>query len=265
MTRQPTPTSRPRPTKRCPIPTTLTRRSTSCSMRKNPLIYAGEGRHLRRRVGRAEGVCGVAERARHHHAEGQGRISGKPPAVRRRAGRPVPLSTWKRAMSSWQSGRVCRLGASPTVFPNRRQQDHHPVQPRRVPHQPHLPHATTPCWAMPSTRCGHWPTACRSARAAGTTATATSVAAAVKASRDSGLAKYREAMASDEKPINPYRVFGDMMKALDPMNSFVTHDSGNTRDQLSTVYDTLIPRGLPRLGQHFDARALGWPARWRRS
>jgi thiamine pyrophosphate-dependent acetolactate synthase large subunit-like protein len=28
------------------------------------------------------------------------------------------------------------------------------------------------------------------------------------------------------------------------MKSFVTHDSGNTRDQLSTVYDTLIPRGF---------------------
>ncbi len=70
------------------------------------------------------------------------------------------------------------------------------------------------------------------------------VAAAVKASRDAGLAQYREVMASDDRPINPYRVFGDMMKALDPLNSFVTHDSGNTRDQLSTVYDTLIPRGF---------------------
>ena len=70
------------------------------------------------------------------------------------------------------------------------------------------------------------------------------VAAAVKAARDAGLAQYREVMASDDTPINPYRVFGDMMKALDPMNSFVTHDSGNTRDQLSTVYDTLIPRGF---------------------
>ena len=70
------------------------------------------------------------------------------------------------------------------------------------------------------------------------------VAAAVKASRDAGLAKYREVMVSDDRPINPYRVFGDMMKALDPMKSFVTHDSGNTRDQLSTVYDTLIPRGF---------------------
>ena len=70
------------------------------------------------------------------------------------------------------------------------------------------------------------------------------VAAAVKASRDAGLAQYREVMVSDEQPINPYRLFGDMMKALDPMKSFVTHDSGNTRDQLSTVYDTLIPRGF---------------------
>jgi thiamine pyrophosphate-dependent acetolactate synthase large subunit-like protein len=66
----------------------------------------------------------------------------------------------------------------------------------------------------------------------------------IKASRDGGLAQYRKAMASDEKPINPYRVYAAMMEVLDPRNSFVTHESGNTRDQLSTVYDTLIPRGF---------------------
>jgi len=70
------------------------------------------------------------------------------------------------------------------------------------------------------------------------------VAAEVKAARDAGLAKYREAMASNDKPINPYRVYGDLMQVLDPHNSFITHESGNTRDQLSTVYDTLIPRGF---------------------
>ena len=70
------------------------------------------------------------------------------------------------------------------------------------------------------------------------------VAAEVKAARDAGLAKYREVMASNEKPINPYRVYGDLMQVLDPHNSFVTHESGNTRDQLSTVYDTLMPRGF---------------------
>jgi acetolactate synthase-1/2/3 large subunit len=81
-------------------------------------------------------------------------------------------------------------------------------------------------------------------RTSGAGRPADGVAAEVKASRDAGLAQYREAMASNDTPINPYRVFGDFMKVLDPYNSFVTHDSGNTRDQLSTVYDTLIPRGF---------------------
>ena len=70
------------------------------------------------------------------------------------------------------------------------------------------------------------------------------VAAEVKSARDSAMAQYREAMASTDKPLNPYRVYAGLMEVLDPHNSFVTHDSGNTRDQLSTVYDTLVPRGF---------------------
>jgi acetolactate synthase-1/2/3 large subunit len=58
------------------------------------------------------------------------------------------------------------------------------------------------------------------------------------------MAQYHEEFISDDKPINPYRVYGDLMKVLDRNNSFVTHESGNTRDQLSTVYETLIPRGF---------------------
>jgi acetolactate synthase-1/2/3 large subunit len=73
---------------------------------------------------------------------------------------------------------------------------------------------------------------------------AENVTAEVKAVRDSALVQYRELMASDDKPLNPYRVYGDMMKVLDPYNSFVTHESGNTRDQLSTVYETLVPRAF---------------------
>jgi acetolactate synthase-1/2/3 large subunit len=56
-------------------------------------------------------------------------------------------------------------------------------------------------------------------------------------------AKYKPLLESDETPINPYRVYGDLMKGLDRNNSFVTHDSGNTRDQSSTVYEAWIPRG----------------------
>jgi acetolactate synthase I/II/III large subunit len=65
----------------------------------------------------------------------------------------------------------------------------------------------------------------------------------VKQGRAAFLAKFRPWMESSETPINPYRVFGDLMKVLDPVNSFVTADSGNTRDQTSTVYQAQIPRG----------------------
>src|SRR5207245_3834789 len=53
----------------------------------------------------------------------------------------------------------------------------------------------------------------------------------IKAGKEAFLAKFRPLMESNEKPINPYRVYGDLMQVLDPKNSFVTGDSGNTRDQ----------------------------------
>jgi acetolactate synthase I/II/III large subunit len=65
----------------------------------------------------------------------------------------------------------------------------------------------------------------------------------IRTARQAFHAKFRPLMESNETPINPYRVIGDMMKVLDPKNSFVTADSGNTRDQLSTVYEAQIPRG----------------------
>jgi len=81
-------------------------------------------------------------------------------------------------------------------------------------------------------------------RTSGAGRTAGNVAAEVRAARDEALARYRQVMNSGETPINPYRVYGDLMQVLDLRNSFVTHESGNTRDQLSTVFDTLIPRGF---------------------
>jgi acetolactate synthase-1/2/3 large subunit len=66
----------------------------------------------------------------------------------------------------------------------------------------------------------------------------------VRAARQAFVAKFRPWMESSETPINPYRVIGDLMKVLDPQSSFVTADSGNTRDQTSTVYEAQIPRGF---------------------
>lgn len=70
------------------------------------------------------------------------------------------------------------------------------------------------------------------------------VRAEIRAAREAMMAAYRPAMASDEVPINPYRVYADLMRVLDPTRSFVTHDSGNTRDQLTTVYEARTPRGF---------------------
>jgi len=66
----------------------------------------------------------------------------------------------------------------------------------------------------------------------------------IKRAKDRFMALYLPLIESNDVPINPYRVYGDLMKAIDLNNSFVTHDSGNTRDQLSTVYEPVIPRGF---------------------
>ena len=85
------------------------------------------------------------------------------------------------------------------------------------------------------------------------------VALEVRTERDAGMAQYREAMASEDKPINPYRVYAGLMEVLDPYNSFITHESGNTRDQLSTVYDTLTPRAFLGWG-NVSTLGFGWAA-----
>jgi thiamine pyrophosphate-dependent acetolactate synthase large subunit-like protein len=66
----------------------------------------------------------------------------------------------------------------------------------------------------------------------------------IRAGKQAFLETFRPWMESSETPINPYRVIGDLMKVLDPALSFVTADSGNTRDQASTVYEAQIPRGF---------------------
>ena len=70
------------------------------------------------------------------------------------------------------------------------------------------------------------------------------IADGISERRSADWSKYEGAMQSTDQPINPYRVYAGLMSVLDPENSFITHDSGNTRDQLSTVYETLIPRGF---------------------
>ncbi len=55
--------------------------------------------------------------------------------------------------------------------------------------------------------------------------------------------EYMPLLTSNDTPINPYRVYWDLMQTIDRENSSVTHDSGNTRDQTSTIYEAIVPHG----------------------
>ncbi len=66
----------------------------------------------------------------------------------------------------------------------------------------------------------------------------------VAGDREAALAPYSALFDAAETPINPYRVYGELMRLLDPQASFVSGDSGSTRDQLSTVYRAGAPRSF---------------------
>jgi acetolactate synthase-1/2/3 large subunit len=56
-------------------------------------------------------------------------------------------------------------------------------------------------------------------------------------------AEWGPLFASDETPISPLRVVSELMSALDPASSIVTHDSGYPRDHLAPHYVSTRPRG----------------------
>ena len=52
------------------------------------------------------------------------------------------------------------------------------------------------------------------------------------------LNSWMRKLASDEAPINPYRVMWEFMQNVDPDHAIVTHDSGSPRDQLMPFYQS---------------------------
>ena len=58
----------------------------------------------------------------------------------------------------------------------------------------------------------------------------------IAAARRAWLSGWMRKLASDETPINPYRVMWEFMQNVDPNHAIVTHDSGSPRDQLMPFY-----------------------------
>jgi acetolactate synthase-1/2/3 large subunit len=80
------------------------------------------------------------------------------------------------------------------------------------------------------------------------------ITAEIKRVREEWLKEWTPKLASDEVPLNPYRVMWDFMHTVDPKDAIVTHDSGSPRDQLMPFYRATAPRGYLGWGK---SHALG--------
>ena len=69
------------------------------------------------------------------------------------------------------------------------------------------------------------------------------VEAHVASIREPWKARWTPKLNSEETPINPYRVIGEFVRATDAAETIVTHDSGNPRDQIVPLYESVTPRG----------------------
>jgi thiamine pyrophosphate-dependent acetolactate synthase large subunit-like protein len=67
------------------------------------------------------------------------------------------------------------------------------------------------------------------------------VADEIKAVREPWLAEWRPKLASDEVPLNPYRVISELARTVDLDNTIITHDAGSPRDQISPFWVSTVP------------------------
>ena len=69
----------------------------------------------------------------------------------------------------------------------------------------------------------------------------TQVAAEIAALNKKWMADWDGLLNSNEKPINTYRVIGEIERVLDHDNSIVTHDAGAPRDTIMPFYKATVP------------------------
>ena len=69
------------------------------------------------------------------------------------------------------------------------------------------------------------------------------VAREVKAVKDEWLKEWAPRLTSDETPVNPYRLIGDMMRVFDPRQTIITHEAGYPRDTLLPFWESPVPGG----------------------
>jgi thiamine pyrophosphate-dependent acetolactate synthase large subunit-like protein len=55
------------------------------------------------------------------------------------------------------------------------------------------------------------------------------------------MAQWEPLLRSNEAPLSPYRVIYELMNAVDPKNTIITHDAGSPRDQISPFWVSTEP------------------------
>jgi thiamine pyrophosphate-dependent acetolactate synthase large subunit-like protein len=73
------------------------------------------------------------------------------------------------------------------------------------------------------------------------------------------LQEWLPKLTSNTKPINPYRVVWDMMHTFDRKNTIITHEAGGPREQLTAIWESLVPRSYLGWG-HTTNLGFSWGA-----
>lgn len=69
------------------------------------------------------------------------------------------------------------------------------------------------------------------------------VAREIQKLRTEFMAEWGPRLTSDEVPISPYRVIGELAKTVDVAETIITHDSGYPRDQMVPFWKPTVPHG----------------------
>lgn len=70
---------------------------------------------------------------------------------------------------------------------------------------------------------------------------ASSVVREITEVREGWMAEWKPLLTSNDAPLSPYRVIWELMHAVDPANTIITHDAGSPRDQISPFWVSSEP------------------------
>jgi acetolactate synthase-1/2/3 large subunit len=67
------------------------------------------------------------------------------------------------------------------------------------------------------------------------------IAGQISSIRAAFMERWMPFLTAESEPISPYRVVWEIMRAVDPAKTIMTHDAGNPRDQFSPFYEATVP------------------------